>query len=345
MSDNALNALLAVLVGGVVSVLTFVPYVAWSYRRHGSFSARRALLTAAMAVYSTALWTYTLLPLPDSGEYVCAGRQTDPLRFIDDVARFPHASVSELISNTAAQQVVFNVLLFVPLGVFVRLLARRGFVIATALGFAVSLLIETTQTTGIWGVYPCAYRLFDVDDLIANTSGAFVGSVLAIALTWLVPAERLAARTPRPITRARRLLGMVVDVVILHLGNLVVGVLANLTILLLHDRATMLAANETVSLVALAVPLAVQLLWVLACGSPIGERVVLIRAEGPVLTRPLRWLFGIGGYGLLSLLPHAGVTSAALVLLSLLVVLAAPDRRGLAALLSGTRIADSRSLR
>ncbi len=68
-------------------------------------------------------------------------------------------------------QVALNVLLFLPLGFFLRVLGGRGILIAGLAGLVVSGIIETTQLTGVWGIFPCAYRVFDVDDLIANTSG------------------------------------------------------------------------------------------------------------------------------------------------------------------------------
>ena len=93
--------------------------------------------------------------------------------------------------------------LFLPFGVFVRLITHRGVVVATALGFAVSLLIEVTQLTGVWGVYPCAYRLFDVDDLLTNTLGAFLGALVSYPY---------AARRRRRLGTARRRLPTTVSV-------------------------------------------------------------------------------------------------------------------------------------
>ena len=72
-----------------------------------------------------------------------------------------------------------------PLGCFVRMLWGRGVVVSTATGLAVSAMIETTQITGVWGIYPCPYRVFDVDDLLANTSGALLGAVLVSLLLQL----------------------------------------------------------------------------------------------------------------------------------------------------------------
>jgi glycopeptide antibiotics resistance protein len=38
------------------------------------------------------------------------------------------------------------------------------------------------QLTGIWGLYPCAYRQFNVDDLMLNAIGVVVGFLMARGL-------------------------------------------------------------------------------------------------------------------------------------------------------------------
>ncbi|WP_336627067.1 MULTISPECIES: VanZ family protein [unclassified Microbacterium] len=107
-----------------------------------------------------------------------------------------------------------NVLLFLPLGFFLRVLGGRGILVALLVGFGVSLVVETTQLTGVWGLYPCAYRVFDVDDLLTNTVGAVLGSLLALVVPRRMrgPAVVDGAARARPVTRRRRLLGMVCDV-------------------------------------------------------------------------------------------------------------------------------------
>lgn len=98
---------------------------------------------------------------------------------MQDIQAYDIAGPSALLHNPAVIQVALNVLLFVPLGFFLRALWGRGIITTTAVGFGLTLLIETTQLTGVWGIYPCSYRLFDVDDLLANTAGAVLGAVMA----------------------------------------------------------------------------------------------------------------------------------------------------------------------
>lgn len=161
---------------------------------------------------------------------MCAPTQLRPFQFVHDILDYPAGSAGELSLDPAVMQVALNVMLFVPLGLFVRLLWRRGFAVATVVGFALSLAIETTQVTGVWGLYPCSYRLFDMGDLMANTAGALLGGLLSVALRSRlsgrgVPAD---AAAPRPVTVPRRLLGMLCDVLPVWLIGGFAGVLASM---------------------------------------------------------------------------------------------------------------------
>lgn len=194
--------------------------LAVQYRRWGSWNLARLAGSLAISLYGAALISYTLLPLPDPQTLQCrAGSrqpQLTPLRFVSDISAeyAVHDSLRGLLTSFTFLQVAFNVLLFVPWGVILRRHLRRGFVFTVATGFLVSLLIETTQGTGMWGLYPCAYRLADVDDLLTNTAGALFGALVApLVLWWMPDAQTLSAKRlqPRPVTTARRWTGQLID--------------------------------------------------------------------------------------------------------------------------------------
>lgn len=146
MGNEVYSGAVAIGLGALVGVALFVPFVALSYRRRGGLTIGRFLLWAAALVYFLAIWTYTLLPLPDSTDYVCAGVNLDLTAFLDDLRS------ARSVTDFAVLQLALNVLLFVPLGFFLRVLGGRGIVVALLVGFGVSLAIETTQLTGVWGL-------------------------------------------------------------------------------------------------------------------------------------------------------------------------------------------------
>lgn len=347
MTDRITPAVIAALAGAVVAVLVFVPYVALLYRRRGDAGPGRMLLGFGALVYALALLAYVLLPFPPDVPDFCArygvGVGLRPLQFVDDIAREP----GSLLHNAAALGVMFNVVLFVPLGALLRHLTGRGVVAVTVIGLAVSMLVELTQLTGIWGLYPCPYRLFDVDDLLTNTTGALLGGLLAPALR-LVPGQGTGApaAAARPVTSGRRLLGMACDLLaVVFTGSALVLVLRVLMGALAPDSELPPGVEP---LVTWLVPALGQLALVLAHGTTLGERAVLLApATRTVLdTRVTRWATGIGGWCLLQLPGGAlaGWLALALVGASLVAAFRSRGHRGLAYVAVGLDVADARAV-
>lgn len=92
--------------------------------------------------------------------------QFNPLNFIFDIVKDGWKAVF---------QTLFNVVLFLPLGFIAGRFLQMKLPAATILVLVVSCLIETAQLTGLFGIYPYAYRTFEVDDIIFNTLGGVLG--------------------------------------------------------------------------------------------------------------------------------------------------------------------------
>ena len=203
----------------VIGVLLVAPWVALQYRRFGHFRGWPALVSASIVLYASSLVAFTLFPLPDfAGDY-CAKHASrshvnlQPLASLDDVTAYASDhTVLQTLSSGVFLQVLFNVVFFVPLGIFVAYRYRRGIGTALLASFGVSLAIETTQGTAIWGLAPCAYRMADVDDLITNTAGGLIGWFIGLALVRILPDARpVRVDDDEPPTRRRRALGFVLD--------------------------------------------------------------------------------------------------------------------------------------
>ncbi|WP_312677366.1 VanZ family protein [Microbacterium sp.] len=341
MGNEVFSAVAALALGAVVGVVLFVPFVAVSYRRRGRLTAGRFVLWAAALVYFWAIWTYTLLPLPDVGDYRCAGVNLDVWAFVGDLAG------ARGLTDPAVLQLALNVLLFVPLGFFLRVLGGRGILTALLVGPAVSLVIETTQLTGVWGLYPCAYRVFDVDDLLTNTAGAVAGSLLALAVPRRLRGSRVTdAAQAHPVTRGRRLLAVFCDLLAVWLVTLGAGVAVQVWLeYVVHDHAAV-TDGAAASVAATVVPLALWLVVVLATGRSVGDLAVELRWRGPLpepLARVLRFLGGVGGYLLLGALPGGwAVLQFAFAAASVVLLFTTAAGRGLPGVLSRQRLADAR---
>lgn len=183
----------------MLALVLLVPYVAVQYRRRGTLGPGRAVLSLATLVYALALVAYVLLPLPHVGPDFCQVHGVDPQlrpsQFVADIIREGGSSPTALVTTPAAWGVAFNIMLFVPFGAFFRHLARRSIVITTLAGAATSAFVELTQLTGVWSLFPCAYRIFDVDDLITNTIGALIGATVVAPLLRSLPGHQVEGRS------------------------------------------------------------------------------------------------------------------------------------------------------
>lgn len=344
--DRITPGVIAVLIGAVIAVLCFVPFVFVSFRRRGTVTFWRSVGWAALLVSSIAIITYTTLPAPETLDYSCRGTQLDPLGDVRAILA-EQADGGSILANAALQVVVFNVVFFMPLGFLLRAMFRWGVGRAALLGLAVSLFVETTQLTGIWGLYPCAYRLFSVGDLMTNTTGAVLGSLVALVL--LRSRRDAPAPTARGIRAPRRLLGMLCDVIVALLLSLVVA---------LGIRALQIAVGGPVvdaldesaqAWIGTAVAVGAQLVTVLVTGSTIGEHAVQLRGIGGWaprgLARAVRTAAGFSGVLVLDAVGHpvADIASLALVVLTVVTVFTTRNHRGVALVAAGMALEDARS--
>src|SRR5690625_4343329 len=85
LEQQEILGVLAIVLGVFAGLVLFVPFVWLSYRRHGGLSGRKLVLWAAALVYFLAIWTYTLLPLPDPNAMQCAGTNLNPALFLTEI--------------------------------------------------------------------------------------------------------------------------------------------------------------------------------------------------------------------------------------------------------------------
>lgn len=363
-------AYIGVIGGVVLFALVFVPALIVQVRRYGSLSLVRLLGTAALAVYAVALVAYTLLPLPTGDlsvwcvEHGVSGAQLNPLQFIDDIrSQTAGMGITAAAASRVVLQVVFNVLLFIPFGLFMRRFVGRGVVFATVAAFAVSAAIEATQYTGIWGLIGCSYRVADVDDLIANTLGGLLGALIApLALAWMPQSRDLARRrlTPRPVTARRRWAGMLIDA----FGFVISG-----AVLVIGWRMVMLGLGRDLGethewtewALQFAVPWSVVFAIPPAIGSGAswGQRAVWLvpvrrdgRGLGPVQRFGRAWIVG-GLWAALQCVQaappvsegwsdRASIAAVLIGAAAVVAVVCTRDRRGLSGMMTGARIVDAR---
>ena len=191
----------AIIIFAIIAFIIFIPWLIYTYRKYGFLSISKTVVVFSFIFYFLTALFLVLLPLPETTN-TCALQKPDtkffnlqPFKFLEDIKRNTNIAYSDpstwmqIIKQPSFYQAFFNFLLLMPLGVYLLYFfkGKRKWLTALFAGFALSAFYEITQVTGIYGIYNCPYRIFDVDDLILNTAGAFIGFLLAPILLAFIP--------------------------------------------------------------------------------------------------------------------------------------------------------------
>lgn len=166
------------------AILFTLPILAATILQYRAINVVRIGIDYLFLMYFLCVIALVLFPLPtvEQAALLQTHRiQLIPFRFVADILREspfditnPATYLSAIFHETVLQ-VQFNILMTVPFGMYLSYvygLNERKVVLLTLF---LSVMIEVTQLTGIFGIYHGSYRLCDVDDLMANTFGGYVG--------------------------------------------------------------------------------------------------------------------------------------------------------------------------
>ncbi len=223
-----------------IAVFITFPYMVFQYRKYGSIPWFRSAVLYSFVLYVLCMYLLIILPLPSKEEVLnTTGPITQllPFQFVRDffketifVIDQPETWLSAMKQNCFLQ-VVCNILLFVPFGIYMRYYFRCNWKKVFLFSFLLSLFFELTQLSGLYGIYKRPYRLFDVDDLFLNTSGGMVGFFIEPVLGYLLPSKKaldeMAYKKGKRVSVIRRLLAFMIDgvviVLIISFGSFAVG--------------------------------------------------------------------------------------------------------------------------
>ena len=229
MSNFIYDIQLGFLAFPLVALLLAVPYALYQYRRFGAISIWKTFVVFTFILCCLCAVSLIVFPLPaDHSAVVESARtpQLHPFHVIEQIRETTDFSLGDrstwgpALRSPVVYEAIFNVMLTVPLGAYLYYLFRCRWWMALLIGMATTLLFETSQLTGLFGLYAHPYRLFDVDDLILNTTGTMLGFWLMIPLAWALPSmdevnEQARERGSSRVSLTRRVLAAVVDLTVL----------------------------------------------------------------------------------------------------------------------------------
>ena len=219
--------LTAIFVFPVLAFFITLPYIIYNYNKFGSILFIITLLIYLFILYLLSAYFLIIMPLPSisSVARLTTKVQLVPFDLISNIIRTVHFNYKDISTyvnifrNPFVYQTIYNFLLTVPFGIFLRYYFKCNFIKTLLFTFLLSLFFEITQLTGLYFIYPNAYRLFDVDDLIVNTLGGIFGFLVTPLVTMMLPTkEELDLKSyikGTKVSSTKRIVTFIIDIVII----------------------------------------------------------------------------------------------------------------------------------
>lgn len=166
----------------ILGIVIGLPYEIIRARLTMKLNAVTVIFNQAFLLYISCFIALVFFPLPTV---------TQAMRLSTyDIQFVPFQFVADIIKERnlhSVLQVLFNIALTVPFGALLRYRFNLSASKITAFGFCLSLFAELGQLSGLFFLYSGSYRLCDIDDLMLNTLGCFVGVLLISRLSNKLP--------------------------------------------------------------------------------------------------------------------------------------------------------------
>ncbi len=214
----------AFLIFPLLAFVITLPYLLIEYHKYGSVPLIRSSIVYTFILYLLAAYFLVILPLPNKEEVLKMPLkipQLIPFSFIKDfIEAFKEtSSILSFLKSPIVYTTLFNIAITIPFGIYLRYYFKKKWYTTIIYTFFLSLFFELTQLSGLYGLYPKAYRLFDVDDLIINTLGGALGYLITPLITIFLPnrdeIDKISYKKGKTVSIYRRFLAFIIDIFVI----------------------------------------------------------------------------------------------------------------------------------
>ena len=219
----------------IIALILMLPYVISQYKKYGSLLIFRTTIIYSFILYLIVIYFLVILPLPPIEEvrnYKNSFVQLEPFYALTYLHQHIHFDItdfstySNLFRNSYFYQVIYNIFITIPFGIYLRYYFKCNFKKTLLFSFLLSLFFELTQLSGLYGIYPRPYRIFDVDDLITNTLGGILGYLVAPFVCFFLPSrdriDEKAYKKGERVSFSRKLVAFFIDILFFFLLYLII---------------------------------------------------------------------------------------------------------------------------
>lgn len=178
-----------------IALIFWIPFILHQYHKYGSINPFRVLIVYSFILYLITIYFLVILPLPNKNDVVYKPNMIRliPFSFINDLLRESSFNLTQpytylkALTEPCFYTVAFNLLMMIPLGLYLRYYFKCSLTKTILISFNLSLFFELTQVSGLYGLYKYPYRVFDVDDLLMNTLGGIIGYFIMGLIDNILP--------------------------------------------------------------------------------------------------------------------------------------------------------------
>lgn len=199
------NIKTALLFFPLIAFLFTIPFMLIQYHKYGAINKFRTLIVYSFILYIITVYFLVILPLPTKEQLLNMQEikpNLMPFKFVIDIIKTSPLVISDsstyikAITNDSVYTVLFNILMTIPFGMYLRYYYKCSLKKCTIITFFLSLFFELTQLTGLYFLYEKPYRCFDVDDLMMNTLGGVLGYyIMGITKKFLPTRDQIDKKT------------------------------------------------------------------------------------------------------------------------------------------------------
>ena len=198
MSAYTFPIKMGIIIFPIIALLFTIPYMIKQYHKFGAIPFLRTFIVYSFILYLLTAWFMVILPLPKIetvSKMTGPWMQLVPFNGLVEIIRYTNFNLFDIstyiptLKSPLVYTVLFNFFLTLPFGVYLRYYFNRKWWEVIILSFLLSFFFEVTQLSGLFGIYPRPYRLFDVDDLIVNTMGGVLGFLITPLFEKFLPSR------------------------------------------------------------------------------------------------------------------------------------------------------------
>lgn len=179
MPDRFIEPILIIIAISMLAWIIFGAVVNFSKKKYDrKISYKAELILFMFYIYAISVMTLTIIPLPFN-RLKYNTRSVNIIPLVNTVSNLKKALIwpGYPFAERTFQNFLGNIILFIPLGIFLPFFSYRyrSLIHVTIFAFICSASIETIQ--GIERLFEI-YRFVDIDDVILNTLGAMFGFII-----------------------------------------------------------------------------------------------------------------------------------------------------------------------